>query len=47
MVVEDGVSGKGKLTLVHKTNVLTFAGDLWQRAFNDVAAAETVNGVPL
>src|SRR5204863_2556059 len=21
------------LTLVHKTNVLTFAGDLWQRAF--------------
>mgnify|MGYP003337295318 CR=1 FL=1 len=24
-------------TLVHKTNVLTFAGDLWQRAFNDVA----------
>ncbi len=26
------------LTLVHKTNVLTFSGDLWQRAFNDVAA---------
>ena len=26
-----------KLTLVHKTNVLTFAGDLWQRTFNDVA----------
>src|SRR6476469_4159376 len=26
------------LTLVHKTNVLTFAGDLWQRAFNEVAA---------
>jgi 3-isopropylmalate dehydrogenase len=25
------------LTLVHKTNVLTFAGDLWQRAFNKVA----------
>jgi 3-isopropylmalate dehydrogenase len=25
------------LTLVHKTNVLTFAGDLWQRAFSDVA----------
>jgi 3-isopropylmalate dehydrogenase len=25
------------LTLVHKTNVLTFAGDLWQRAFNEVA----------
>jgi len=27
------------LTLVHKTNVLTFAGDLWQRAF-DAAAAD-------
>lgn len=26
------------LTLVHKTNVLTFAGDLWQRVFNEVAA---------
>jgi len=26
------------LTLVHKTNVLTFAGDLWQRAFHEVAA---------
>ncbi len=26
------------LTLVHKTNVLTYAGDLWQRAFGDVAA---------
>jgi 3-isopropylmalate dehydrogenase len=26
------------LTLVHKTNVLTFAGDLWQRATKDVAA---------
>ena len=26
------------LTLVHKTNVLTFAGDLWQRAFTEVAA---------
>ena len=25
------------LTLVHKTNVLTFAGDLWERAFNYVA----------
>jgi 3-isopropylmalate dehydrogenase len=30
--------GKKHVTLVHKTNVLTFAGDLWQRAFNDVAA---------
>jgi 3-isopropylmalate dehydrogenase len=26
------------LTLVHKTNVLTFSGDLWQRAFDEVAA---------
>jgi 3-isopropylmalate dehydrogenase len=26
------------LTLVHKTNVLTFAGDLWQRTFDTVAA---------
>jgi 3-isopropylmalate dehydrogenase len=25
------------LTLVHKTNVLTYAGDLWQRAFTEVA----------
>jgi 3-isopropylmalate dehydrogenase len=25
------------LTLVHKTNVLTFAGDLWERAFSEVA----------
>ncbi len=25
------------LTLVHKTNVLTFAGDLWQRTFDRVA----------
>jgi len=27
-----------RLTLVHKTNVLTYAGDLWQRVFNLVAA---------
>ena len=26
------------LTLVHKTNVLTFSGDLWQRTFEEVAA---------
>lgn len=25
------------LTLVHKTNVLTFSGDLWERTFNEVA----------
>ncbi|MCG8509030.1 MAG: 3-isopropylmalate dehydrogenase [Rhodospirillales bacterium] len=28
----------GKLTLVHKTNVLTYAGDTWHRTFKDVAA---------
>ena len=27
-----------QLTLVHKTNVLMFAGDLWERTFNEVAA---------
>jgi 3-isopropylmalate dehydrogenase len=26
------------VTLEHKTNVLTFAGNLWERTFNDVAA---------
>ena len=26
------------LTLVHKTNVLTFSGDLWERTFREVAA---------
>lgn len=26
------------LTLVHKTNVLTFSGDLWQRTFDEVSA---------
>ena len=24
------------MTLVHKTNVLTFAGDLWERTFHEV-----------
>ena len=35
----DLASGRGRrhLTLVHKTNVLTFAGDLWQRTFDEVA----------
>lgn len=28
---------KKHLTLVHKINVLTFAGDLWNRTFNEVA----------
>ncbi len=32
------MSRRKHLTLVHKTNVLTFSGDLWQRAFDDVAA---------
>ena len=27
-----------RVTLVHKTNVLTYAGDLWQRTFREVAA---------
>ena len=29
---------RNKVTLVHKTNVLVFSGDLWQRTFNAVAA---------
>jgi 3-isopropylmalate dehydrogenase len=29
---------RGKLTLVHKTNVLTFAGDLYQRVVDELAA---------
>jgi 3-isopropylmalate dehydrogenase len=29
-------SRKKQLTLVHKTNVLTFAGDTWWRAFNEI-----------
>jgi len=29
-----------QLTLVHKTNVLAFAGDLWQRTFDEVAAED-------
>jgi 3-isopropylmalate dehydrogenase len=28
--------GRKHVTLVHKTNVLTFAGDLWQRTFDEV-----------
>jgi 3-isopropylmalate dehydrogenase len=28
--------GRKQLTLVHKTNVLTFAGDTWWRAFNEI-----------
>jgi 3-isopropylmalate dehydrogenase len=34
----DGAMGSRRhLTLAHKTNVLNFAGDLWQRAFDEVA----------
>jgi 3-isopropylmalate dehydrogenase len=33
------------LTLVHKTNVLTFAGDLWQRTFDAVASDYSDVGV--
>jgi 3-isopropylmalate dehydrogenase len=29
---------RNHLTLVHKTNVLTFSGDLWERTFNEVGA---------
>jgi 3-isopropylmalate dehydrogenase len=34
------VAGRSRhhVTLVHKTNVLTFAGNLWQRTFDEVAA---------
>ena len=31
---------RGHVTLIHKTNILTFAGDLWERTFREVAAAE-------
>jgi 3-isopropylmalate dehydrogenase len=33
-------SKKKMLTLVHKTNVLTFAGDTWWRAFNEIGAKD-------
>jgi 3-isopropylmalate dehydrogenase len=33
-------TGKGLLTLVHKTNVLTYAGDLWFRTFNEIGEAD-------
>jgi 3-isopropylmalate dehydrogenase len=31
---------RGKLTLVHKTNVLTHAGDLWMRTFTELGEGE-------
>ena len=33
-------NGKGQLTLVSKTNVLTFCGDLWFRAFEEIGDAD-------
>ncbi|HEX2152757.1 MAG TPA: 3-isopropylmalate dehydrogenase [Acidimicrobiia bacterium] len=33
---ERSLTRKGHLTLCHKTNVLTFAGDLWQRTVDEV-----------
>lgn len=35
---EQAARRRGRLTLCHKTNVLTFAGDLWQRTVLEVAA---------
>ncbi len=35
---ERATARRNRLTLVHKTNVLTFAGSLWQRTFDRVAA---------
>ncbi|MFI5035124.1 MAG: 3-isopropylmalate dehydrogenase [Acidimicrobiales bacterium] len=34
-----GSLARPRLTLVHKTNVLTYAGDLWARVVDEVAAA--------
>lgn len=34
---EQAVERRGHLTLCHKTNVLTYAGDLWHRTLNDLA----------
>jgi len=33
------------VTLVHKTNVLAYAGDLWQRTFDEVASERAAAGV--
>ena len=35
---ERATKRRNKVTLVHKTNVLVYAGNTWTRAFNDVAA---------
>ncbi|MDP9296277.1 MAG: 3-isopropylmalate dehydrogenase [Actinomycetota bacterium] len=34
----NGPDRRGHVTMVHKTNVLNYAGDLWDRTFRDVAA---------
>jgi 3-isopropylmalate dehydrogenase len=39
---ELAASRSGRLTLVHKTNVLTHAGDLWQRVTAEVAAEQGI-----
>jgi len=35
---EQAMKRRKHVTLVHKTNVLTFSGDLWDRTFHEVAA---------
>ena len=35
---EQAIRRRGKLTLCHKTNVLNYAGDLWQRTFLEVGS---------
>ena len=37
---ETAAARNNHLTLCHKTNVLTFAGDLWMRAFTEMGEAE-------
>jgi 3-isopropylmalate dehydrogenase len=37
---EQARARRGRLTLVHKTNVLSYAGDLWMRTFTEVGDAE-------
>lgn len=37
---ELAASRRGKLTLAHKTNVLTWAGPLWMRTFEEIGDAE-------
>ena len=39
-------SRRRHLTLVHKTNVLTYSGDLWQRTFNEVARSTLTSRPP-